>query len=88
MLLFQFHQEDWLLMVAAVPIVLLARYLSVRGAYIGFKRYRSYNPYSVKILTWGGLRGGLAIAMALSIPNGIWVLEDKLIDVIENTTTA
>ncbi len=83
MLLFQFHQEDWLLMVAAVPIVLSARYLSVRGAYIGFKRYRSYNPHSVKILTWGGLRGGLAIAMALSIPNGIWVLEDKLIDVKE-----
>ena len=83
MLLFQFHQEDWIVMLAAIPIVLLARYISVRCAYLGFQRFRSYNPYSVKILTWGGLRGGLAIAMALSIPNGIWVLEDKLIDVKE-----
>lgn len=50
---------------------------------MGFKRYRRYNPWSVRILTWGGLRGGLALAMALSIPSGIWVIEDKLIDVKE-----
>ncbi|GAL23873.1 Na+/H+ antiporter NhaP [Vibrio variabilis] len=37
----------------------------------------------MRILTWGGLRGGLALAMALSIPSGIWVIEDKLIDVKE-----
>jgi CPA1 family monovalent cation:H+ antiporter len=52
-------------------------------SYIGFKRYRQYNPWSVRILTWGGLRGGLALAMALSIPSGIWVVQDKLIDVKE-----
>ncbi|GAL36276.1 Na+/H+ antiporter NhaP [Vibrio maritimus] len=57
--------------------------MSVALAYVGFKRYRRYNPWSVRILTWGGLRGGLAIAMALSIPSGIWVIEDKLIDVKE-----
>jgi CPA1 family monovalent cation:H+ antiporter len=83
MLLFQFHQEDWIMMAVSVPLVLCARYLSVALAYIGFKRYRRYNPWSVRILTWGGLRGGLAIAMALSIPSGIWVIEDKLIDVKE-----
>jgi CPA1 family monovalent cation:H+ antiporter len=83
MLLFQFHQEDWIMMAVSVPLVLCARYLSVALAYVGFKRYRRYNPWSVRILTWGGLRGGLAIAMALSIPSGIWVIEDKLIDVKE-----
>jgi CPA1 family monovalent cation:H+ antiporter len=83
MLLFEFHNEDWILMSIAVPLVLLARYLSVFVAYIGFKRYRSYNPWSIKILTWGGLRGGLALAMALSIPSGILVIPDKLIDVKE-----
>jgi CPA1 family monovalent cation:H+ antiporter len=30
--------------------------------------FRTYNPYTLKIMTWGGLRGGLALAMALSIP--------------------
>ncbi|MGF1775071.1 cation:proton antiporter [Vibrio maritimus] len=83
MLLFQFHQEDWIMMAVSVPLVLCARYLSVALAYVGFKRYRRYNPWSVRILTWGGLRGGLALAMALSIPSGIWVIEDKLIDVKE-----
>ncbi|GMQ45399.1 sodium:proton antiporter [Vibrio sp. 10N] len=83
MLLFQFHQEDWIMMAISVPLVLCARYLSVALAYVGFKRYRRYNPWSVRILTWGGLRGGLALAMALSIPSGIWVIEDKLIDVKE-----
>lgn len=83
MLLFEFHQEDWIMMAVAVPLVLLSRYLSVFFSYVGFKRYRTYNPWSIKILTWGGLRGGLALAMALSIPSGIWVIQDKLIDVKE-----
>lgn len=83
MLLFNFHQEDWLLMGFAVPLVLAARYISVKTAYLGFQRYRSYNSWSVKILTWGGLRGGLALAMALSIPSGILVIPDKSIDVKE-----
>ncbi|WP_187120149.1 cation:proton antiporter domain-containing protein, partial [Vibrio cholerae] len=83
MLLFEFHQEDWILMAFAVPLVLCGRYLSVFVSYIGFKRYRSYNPWSIRILTWGGLRGGLALAMALSIPSGIMVIPEKLIDVKE-----
>lgn len=83
MLLFEFHKEDWIMMAISVPLVLTARYLSVFISYIGFKRYRKYNPWSIKILTWGGLRGGLALAMALSIPSGILVIPEKLIDVKE-----
>ncbi|MGR5064772.1 cation:proton antiporter [Photobacterium sp. DNB22_13_2] len=83
MLQFSFHQEDWVLMVIAVPLVLLSRFLSVKLSYIGFQRYRDYNPMSVKILTWGGLRGGLALAMAMAIPAGVMVIPDKNIDVRE-----
>ncbi|MEZ9466836.1 cation:proton antiporter [Vibrio breoganii] len=83
MLLFEFHHEDWIMMVIAVPLVLLSRYLSIRINYVGFNRFRYYNPMSVKILTWGGLRGGLALAMALSIPAGIMVIPEKNIDVKE-----
>ncbi|WP_299019266.1 sodium:proton antiporter [uncultured Photobacterium sp.] len=83
MLQFSFHQEDWQLMAIAVPLVLLSRYLSIKLSYIGFQRYRDYNPLSVKILTWGGLRGGLALAMAMAIPAGIIVIPDKNIDVRE-----
>ncbi|MCG3759832.1 sodium:proton antiporter [Vibrio cincinnatiensis] len=83
MLLFEFHKEDWILMAFSIPLVLAGRYLSVFISYLGFKRYRRYNPWSINILTWGGLRGGLALAMALSIPAGVMVIPDKLIDVKE-----
>jgi CPA1 family monovalent cation:H+ antiporter len=83
MLLFSFHKEDWILMVFAIPLVLVARYLSVKFSYLFFNRFRSYNPLSVTILTWGGLRGGLALAMALAIPAGVYVIPDKSIDVRE-----
>jgi CPA1 family monovalent cation:H+ antiporter len=83
MLEFSFHGEDWIIMLITIPLVLLARYLSVRLCYVGFNQFRSYNPYSVIILTWGGLRGGLALAMAMAIPAGVWVLPEKQIDVRE-----
>lgn len=83
MLLFSFHKEDWILMVFAIPLVLIARYLSVKFCYLFFNRFRRYNPFSVRILTWGGLRGGLALAMALAIPAGVFIIPEKNIDVRE-----
>ncbi|WP_064601735.1 cation:proton antiporter [Photobacterium sp. J15] len=83
MLQFSFHQEDWVLMAIAIPLVLLSRYLSIKLSYLGFERYRDYNPLSVRILTWGGLRGGLALAMAMAIPAGVIVIPEKSIDVKE-----
>lgn len=83
MLQFGFHKEDWTVMLIAIPLVLVARYLSVQISYIGFGFFRKYNPFSVVILTWGGLRGGLALAMAMAIPAGVWVIPEKNIDVRE-----
>ncbi|MED5525257.1 MAG: sodium:proton antiporter [Pseudomonadota bacterium] len=59
-----------------VPLVLLARFISVGLPYIGFRRFRQYDLNSVRILTWGGLRGGLALAMAASIPRGQMFVND------------
>jgi len=53
-----------------IPVVILARMISV-GLPIGFMRYkRSFSPHVVKILTWGGIRGGISVALALSLPAG------------------
>ena len=55
---------------AAVPIVLAARFVSV-GLPVGLMRsWRVFTPGVVKILTWGGLRGGISVALALSLPAG------------------
>ena len=51
----------------AVVLVLIARYLSVGATVLALRRRRPFEPHAVKILTWGGLRGGLSLAMALSL---------------------
>jgi CPA1 family monovalent cation:H+ antiporter len=55
-----------------IPTVLFARFISVGLPVIILKYKNSYSPHAVKILTWGGLRGGISVALALSIPEGPW----------------
>jgi len=51
-----------------ILIVLLGRFISV-GLPVTLLRYRQeFSPHAIKILTWGGLRGGISVALALSIP--------------------
>jgi CPA1 family monovalent cation:H+ antiporter len=58
-----------LAMLAMIPIVLAARWLSVAAsAWPLNMRFHNWGP--LLILTWGGLRGGLSVAMALSLPEG------------------
>ena len=56
---------------AAIPIVLLSRFLSVIIP-MPVTKLRKHEPMkSVAILTWGGLRGGISVALALSIPQSM-----------------
>jgi len=54
----------------AIPAVLLARLLSVALAALVPGLRADFPPYVIGILTWGGLRGGISIALALSLPAG------------------
>jgi CPA1 family monovalent cation:H+ antiporter len=53
----------------AVPIALLGRLASVLGPSLMITRLkREFGPGTTAILTWGGVRGGLSIALALALP--------------------
>lgn len=56
-----------LLGIIAVPLVLLARFTSLFPAVAIFNRYLDFVPKTATIMTWGGLRGGISIALALSL---------------------
>lgn len=53
---------------AMIAVTLLARWVSVGGLVWLMRARRGFERGTVTILTWGGLRGGLSVAMALSIP--------------------
>ena len=53
----------------AIPITLLARLISVCLSVIGMRVEGRVARGIIPILTWSGLRGGLSVAMALSLPS-------------------
>ncbi len=55
----------------AIPVVMLARWISVAVPLTLMRRKRQFLPHSIKILTWGGLRGGISVALALSLHDTI-----------------
>lgn len=65
--LLNFNSSYILLGLLAIFIVLLARFISVFLPYSLLKHEEKKPIKTVAVLTWGGLRGGISIALALSL---------------------
>ncbi len=65
--LLEFNTNYILLGILAILIVLLSRFISVFLPYSLLKHEEEKPIKTIAILTWGGLRGGISIALALSL---------------------
>jgi monovalent cation:H+ antiporter, CPA1 family len=67
-LVMRFHFSYLLAGAAAVALCLIARWASVASLVRLMRLRRGFERGTTHVLTWGGLRGGLSVAMALSLP--------------------
>ena len=65
-----FNMQYLMAGVFIIPMVLAARFISVSVPVTLLRFRREFSPGVVRIMTWGGLRGGISVALALSIPAG------------------
>lgn len=70
MLVMQFTISYLVLGCIAIIIVLMARWISVSGSVLLLRNKNVFERHAIPILTWGGLRGGISVALALSVPKG------------------
>lgn len=71
LLLVDFQISQWSIYLLVVLLVLLSRYLAILIPFTLARRWLDLDRNAPVMLTWGGLRGGLSIAMALSIDGSL-----------------
>jgi len=71
LLIIDFQPGYWFICLVTVVLVLLARFISIWLPFQLARRWLELDDKATIMLTWGGLRGGLSIAMALSIANAV-----------------
>ena len=69
-LLLDFQLNAFVLSLIFIPIVVLSRFLSVSGIIGTLSLGKKYENGTVPILTWGGIRGGISVALVLSLSEG------------------
>ena len=64
-----FDPANFWIVLVAIPVVLAGRFVSVSIPISLLSLRRTFSHGAIPILTWGGLRGGVSVALALSLPD-------------------
>lgn len=74
-------EEQMALGIVAIFICLLARTLAIFIPASTILRKNTYSRGSLTTMVWGGIRGGVSIALVMSIPNSAGEIKDILLEI-------
>lgn len=67
-LILTYQQEYLFAALLLIPAVLLARFLAVGVPVSLLRTFQDFGKGAIRVMTWGGLRGGISVALALALP--------------------
>lgn len=67
-LVLTFTQEYLFASLLLIPLILLCRLFAIGVPMTVMRQIREFTPNAIWLMTWGGLRGGISVALALSLP--------------------
>ncbi len=67
-----FQFDDVVAGALSIGLALLGRLAAVWFPVVILRPFRGFSKGVVPIMTWGGIKGGISVALALSLPEGDW----------------